>query len=77
MHHRVDALRREAGLREALQERPATLVPVGNRELLAVADARVDDDAPAWQLDDERLHAHRDAPARVSEVGHQPGVACW
>ena len=46
VHHRVDPLRREAGVGEALEERPAALVPERQGALLAVAHARVDQHAP-------------------------------
>jgi hypothetical protein len=75
VHHGVDLLGREARLGEALEKWPAPLVPERQRSLLPVAHARVDEHLSPAGLDHERLHAQRDTPALVREVGHQPAVA--
>ena len=70
--HRVDRVRREAGVGEPLHERPLLVRPEREREVLEVADARVDEDGARADLDHERLHPQRDVAVGVGVVGQRP-----
>ena len=72
-HHRVDRFTREAGLRQVAKERSLQVVPAGKRPiLLVIAKAGINDDAPRWRLDDQRVDAHLEPPFVIHEVGLHP-----
>jgi hypothetical protein len=73
VHSTVSIDSREAGRREIGEERPLQVVPGRDAAtLLVVAEAGIDDDAPARRFDDERVDAHFQAAALVGEVRPQP-----
>ena len=65
----------EAGVAEAVEERQLQVVPRRHVARLVVADARVDDDGPPADLDDERLDARQQHPVVVDERAASPAVA--
>ena len=72
-HDDVDRVGREAGGHHVVEERQLQLVPPGVGPGLVVADARVDGDARAVDVDDEALDALEEvAAARRRSCGCQP-----
>jgi hypothetical protein len=75
-HHEIDVLDPEAGsLQRTHPVAVVLLVPRRpQREVLVVADAAIDQDVMVRRLDDIRLEAQHDIPARaVIAAGRQPG----
>ena len=70
--HDVDGLARETGFRQFVQERRVKHADFGLNTLLVVADARIDHDALAPGLDDERLEMQDDVARFGRIVRHQP-----
>jgi hypothetical protein len=71
--HIVDFIGREIERGQMCDERRVEVVEVGHRrtEVLAVTDARVDDDAQAVDRDEQGLHDHPES-AVVGEIWLQP-----
>ena len=72
--HRVDRLRREARGCHLVEKRTVQLIPHRDGARLVVADAGIDDDAPAFGLDHERVHRREESAVAVREVRPQPGI---
>jgi hypothetical protein len=75
-HHEIDVLDAEAGrLQRTHPVAIVLLVPCRpQRKVLVVADAAIDQDVMVRRLDDIRLEAQYDVPARaVVAAGRQPG----
>src|ERR1700733_9677364 len=67
--HRIDRLRREAGVGKIGQERPIAVVPVRNPPpLLIVAQTGVDNDAPIRRFHDEAVDAHAQPAVFIGEM---------
>ena len=71
-HHRVDRVSGKACRLEVGEEREVQLVPPGVRSGLVVADARVDRDPHAVEVDDEALDPLEEVAAVVDERALEP-----
>ena len=73
VHDEIDVGRLHPGGPKAVEPRQIELVPEDQVQVLAVADARIDEDRPPGVPEDERLHAKGDGTAVViGGAGRKP-----